>query len=224
MVKVYSIDGVTPVIDPTAFVHPSAVLIGDVIVGPGVFIGPCASLRGDFGRLVIRAGANFQDCCVMHSFPGGDCVVEEEGHIGHGAILHGCLIKRNAMVGMNAVVMDRAVVGESALVAASCLVGAGMEIPPRTLVAGVPGSIFQMQGRFSLGYGSHIFKANRYVLDGAFGAAELAPTRFLRLQIEYDSEKWNTAVGLSPGAGFHLRAAWLNLDRLSFGAGWSHTL
>jgi len=141
MVKVYSIDGVTPVVDPTAFVHPSAVLIGDVIVGPGVYIGPCASLRGDFGRLVIGAGANVQDSCVMHSFPGGDTVVEEDGHIGHGAILHGCRIKRNAMVGMNAVVMDRAVVGESAMVAASAMIRAGMEIPPRTLVAGVPGKV-----------------------------------------------------------------------------------
>jgi len=141
MVKVYSIDGITPVVDPTAFVHPSAVLIGDVIVGPGVYVGPCASLRGDFGRLVIRAGANFQDGCVMHGFPGTDTVVEEDGHIGHGAILHGCLIKRNALVGMNAVVLDNAVVGESAFVAASSMIRAGMVIPPRTLVAGVPGKV-----------------------------------------------------------------------------------
>jgi len=141
MVKVYSIDGITPVVDPTAFVHPSAVLIGDVIVGPGVYVGPCASLRGDLGRLVIRAGANFQDCCVMHGFPGSDTVVEEDGHIGHGAILHGCLIKRNALVGMNAVVLDNAVVGESAFVAASAMIGAGVEIPPRTLAAGVPGKV-----------------------------------------------------------------------------------
>lgn len=141
MVKVYSIDGITPVVDPTAFVHPSAVLIGDVIVGAGVYIGPCASLRGDFGRLVIRAGANVQDCCVMHGFPGSDTVVEEDGHIGHGAILHGCVVKRNGMVGMNAVVLDNAVVGESAMVAAAAMIRAGMEIPPRTLAAGVPGKV-----------------------------------------------------------------------------------
>ena len=89
---VYAIDGITPVVDPTAYVHPSAVLIGDVIVGAGCYIGPCASLRGDFGRLEVRAGANLQDSCVMHGFPGTDTIVEEDGHIGHGAVLHGCIV------------------------------------------------------------------------------------------------------------------------------------
>ena len=141
--KVYAIDGIVPVVDPTAFVHPSAVLIGDVVVGPGAYIGPCASLRGDFGRLFIGAGANVQDCCVMHGFPGSDTIVEEHGHIGHGAILHGCIVRRNGMVGMNAVVMDNAVVGESAIVAAQSLVRAGMEIPPRTLAGGVPAKVMR---------------------------------------------------------------------------------
>jgi phenylacetic acid degradation protein len=67
--RVYAIDGIVPVVDPTAYVHPSAVLIGDVIVGPGCYVGPCASLRGDFGRLILEAGANLQDTCVMHGFP-----------------------------------------------------------------------------------------------------------------------------------------------------------
>jgi len=138
---VYSIDGITPVVDPTTYVHPSAVLIGDVIVGSGCYIGPFASLRGDFGRLDVRAGANLQDCCVMHGFPGTDTIVEEDGHIGHGAILHGCVVQRNALVGMNAVINDNAVVGESAIVAAMAFVKAGMVIPPRTLVAGVPAKI-----------------------------------------------------------------------------------
>ena len=138
---VYSINGVTPVVDPTAFVHPSAVLIGDVIVGPGCYVGPSASLRGDFGRLEMRAGANVQDSCILHAYPGVGTIVEEDGHIGHGAILHGCIVKRNALIGMNAVVNDNAVVGESAVVAALAFVKAGMEVPPRTLVAGVPARI-----------------------------------------------------------------------------------
>jgi phenylacetic acid degradation protein len=141
--KVYAIDGIVPVVDPTAYVHPSAVLIGDVVVGAGAYIGPCASLRGDFGRLFIGAGANVQDCCVMHGFPGSDTIVEEHGHIGHGAILHGCIVRRNSMVGMNAVVMDNAVVGESAIVAAQSFVKAGMEIPPRMLAAGVPAKLMR---------------------------------------------------------------------------------
>src|SRR6266436_7021037 len=139
--SVYSINGITPVVDPSAYVHPSAVLIGDVIVGPGCYIGPCASLRGDFGRLEVRAGANLQDCCVMHGFPGTDTIVEEEGHVGHGAILHGCIVRKGALVGMNAVVNDNAVIGESAIVAAMAFVKAGMVVPPRTLVAGVPAKV-----------------------------------------------------------------------------------
>jgi len=140
-VRVWSINGVTPVVDPTAFVHPSAVLIGDVLIGAGCYIGPAASLRGDFGRIEIRAGANMQDCCVAHGFPGTDTVVEEEGHIGHGAILHSCIVGRNALVGMNAVVNDNAVIGESAIIAAMAFVKAGMIVPPRTLVAGVPAKV-----------------------------------------------------------------------------------
>jgi len=140
-VKVWSINGVTPVVDPSAFVHPSAVLIGDVIVGAGCYIGPGASLRGDFGRIEVRAGANIQDCCVLHGFPGTDTVVEEDGHIGHGAILHGCVIQRDALVGMNVVVNDNAVIGEAAIVAAMAFVKAGMIVPPRTLVAGVPAKV-----------------------------------------------------------------------------------
>jgi phenylacetic acid degradation protein len=139
--KVWAINGVVPVIDPSAFVHPSAVLIGDVIVGAGCYVGPAASLRGDFGRLELRAGSNVQDGCIMHGFPGTDTIVEEDGHIGHGAILHGCIVERNALVGMNAVVNDSAVIGESAIVAAMAFVKAGMVVPPRMLAAGVPARI-----------------------------------------------------------------------------------
>ena len=141
--KVYAIDGIVPVVDPTAYVHPSAILIGDVIIGPDCYVGPCASLRGDFGRLILERGANVQDTCVMHGFPGTDTVVEEDGHIGHGAVLHGCRIKRNALVGMNAVIMDNVVIGEGAIIAASAFVKAGVEIPPRVLVAGVPAKVIR---------------------------------------------------------------------------------
>jgi phenylacetic acid degradation protein len=138
---VYAINGVTPVVDPTAYVHPSAILIGDVIVGAGCYIGPCASLRGDFGRIEVRAGANLQDSCIAHGFPGTDTIVAEEGHVGHGAILHGCVVERNALIGMNAVINDSAVIGESAIVAAMAFVKAKMVVPPRTLVAGTPARI-----------------------------------------------------------------------------------
>ena len=141
MVKVYEINGVTPVVHPSAYVHPSAVLIGDVIVGPRCYIGPLASLRGDFGRLILEEGANLQDTCVMHGFPGADTVVEQDGHIGHGAVLHGCRIGRNALVGMNSVVMDNAVIGVESIVAAMSFVKAGMEVPARSLVVGSPAKV-----------------------------------------------------------------------------------
>ncbi|GAB4483430.1 MAG: phenylacetic acid degradation protein PaaY [Burkholderiaceae bacterium] len=139
----YEIDGIRPVIDPTAYVHPTAVLIGDVIIGPRCYVGPAASIRGDFGRIVLQEGANLQDTCVVHGFPHADTVVEVDGHIGHGAVLHGCVIKRNALVGMNAVVMDEAVVGESAMVAACAFVKAAMVVPPRMLAAGIPAKILR---------------------------------------------------------------------------------
>ncbi|HZG20359.1 MAG TPA: phenylacetic acid degradation protein PaaY [Herbaspirillum sp.] len=137
----YSIEGVIPVVDPHAYVHPTAVLIGDVIVGPDCYVGPAACLRGDFGRIVLERGANVQDTCVIHGFPGHATVVEENGHIGHGAVLHSCTVRRDALVGMNAVVMDEAVVGEQAIVAACAFVRAGMQVTPRTLVAGVPARV-----------------------------------------------------------------------------------
>jgi len=138
---VYSLEGITPVVHADAFVHETAVLIGDVLIGAGCYIGPHASLRGDFGRIIVEQGANLQDSCVMHSFPGKDCVVERDGHIGHGAVLHGCRIGINARVGMNAGVMDDAVIGESSIVAAVAFVPANFECPPRSLVMGVPAKI-----------------------------------------------------------------------------------
>jgi phenylacetic acid degradation protein len=139
----YSIDNVIPVIDPTTYVHPTAVIIGDVIIGPDCYIGPCAVLRGDFGRIVLHRGVNVQDTCVVHGFPAADTIIEENGHIGHGAVLHSCVVRRDAMVGMNAVMMDEAEIGEKSIVAASAFVRAGMKIPPRSLAAGVPAKIMR---------------------------------------------------------------------------------
>lgn len=141
--QVYSIDGITPVVDPTAYVHPTAILIGDVIIGPRCYVGPAASLRGDFGRLILEEGANLQDTCVVHGFPGTDTVVEKDGHIGHGAVLHGCRIGRNALVGMNAVVMDGAQIGAESIVAACAFVKAAFTCEPRSMVVGAPAKVLR---------------------------------------------------------------------------------
>lgn len=139
----YEISGVRPIVHPTAYVHPEAVLIGDVFVGAGCYVAPLASLRGDFGRIVLEEGSNVQDCCVLHSFPGIDTVVGVNGHVGHAAVLHACKVGSNALIGMNAVIMDNAEVGEGSMVAACAFVKAEMKIPPGVLVAGVPAKVLR---------------------------------------------------------------------------------
>jgi carnitine operon protein CaiE len=134
----YAFEGLVPVVHPSAWVHPSAVLIGDVIIGPRVYIGPHASLRGDYGRLIVDAGANIQDGCIMHGYADTDTRVHEGGHIGHGAVLHGCIVGRDALVGMNSVVMDGAIIGEESIVAAMSFVKAGFQGTPRQLLMGTP--------------------------------------------------------------------------------------
>jgi phenylacetic acid degradation protein len=140
---IYAFEGLVPVVDSSAFVHPTATLIGDVVVGAGCFVGASAVLRGDLGRLILRPGSNVQDTCVLHSFPGVDVVIEEDGHIGHGAVLHGCRVGRNAMIGINAVVLDNAEIGAEAIVAAGAVVTAGLKVPERVLVAGVPAKVIR---------------------------------------------------------------------------------
>lgn len=139
----YAFEGLIPVVHPDAFVHPSAVLIGDVIVGAGVYIGPLASLRGDYGRLILEAGSNLQDGCIMHGYCDTDIIVHENGHIGHGAILHGCVVGRDALVGMNSVIMDGAVIGEESIVAAMSFVKAGFQGEARQLLVGSPARVLR---------------------------------------------------------------------------------
>lgn len=138
---VYSIDGLVPVVDPAAFVHPQAVLIGDVIVAAGCYVGPGASLRGDFGRIVVGRGSNVQDNCILHAFPGKDTLLEDDAHIGHGAVLHGCIVRRGALIGIGAIVMDDAVVEEEAIVGAASFVPAAFIVPRRSLALGVPARV-----------------------------------------------------------------------------------
>lgn len=174
MAQVYSLDGITPVVHPTCYLHPSAVLIGDVIVGPGVYIGPAACLRGDFGRIVIGEGANIQDTCVLHAFPDRDLTVEADGHIGHGAVLHGCVVRRNALIGINAVVNDHAEVGESAIVAAMAFVKADFVVPPRTLVAGIPARVVRELKDDELAWKSHATRQYQELAVRSLGSLRAA--------------------------------------------------
>lgn len=134
----YEIDGIRPVVDPSAYVHPEAVLIGDVIIGAKVYVAPLACLRGDFGPIRIYEGANVQEGCVLHSFPDQTLVVEKDGHIGHGAILHGCVIGQDTLVGMNTVVMDKSVIGQRSIIAAQSFVKANESFDDDMLIMGTP--------------------------------------------------------------------------------------
>lgn len=140
---IYAFKGFIPVVHESAFVHPQAVVTGNVVIGKDVYIGPGAALRGDWGGIVIEDGCNVQENCTVHMFPGVTVRLEEAAHIGHGAIIHGAHIGRNCMIGMNAVIMDEAQIGEGSIVGALAFVKAGERIPPRSLVVGNPGKVIK---------------------------------------------------------------------------------
>lgn len=137
----YEVGGNRPRVHPSAYVHPLASLIGRVEVGPDCFIGPFASLRGDFSAIRVGAGANVQDSCTLHGAPDGEVVLEDDAHLGHGCIIHNARVGRNVLVGMNAVVLDGVVLGESCVVGSGCVVPSGLVVPPGKLIVGVPGKI-----------------------------------------------------------------------------------
>lgn len=135
---VYVFEGRKPRISPTAFVDPSAVIIGKVYIGDGCYVGPGAVMRGDWGAVIMMEGSNLQDNAVIHARPEETTFLGPASHIGHGAVLHGCRIEGHVLVGMNAVVNDGAVLEEGSVVASGAVVTAGTRVESRTMVAGVP--------------------------------------------------------------------------------------
>lgn len=138
---IYKFNNFIPVVDPTSFVHPQAVVTGNVIIGKHVYIGPGAAVRGDWGQIVIKDGCNVQENCTIHMFPGVTVVLEEGAHIGHGAIIHGAHIGRNVMVGMNSVIMDEVRIGDNSIIGALTFIKAGEIIPAKSMVVGNPGKV-----------------------------------------------------------------------------------
>jgi phenylacetic acid degradation protein len=139
--RTYAANGRAPIIDASAAVHPTAVLIGEVRIGPDCWIGPNATLRADQGPIVIGARTSIQDNCVLHTGPGGSLSIDEEGQIGHGAMLHGCTIGRNVLIGMGAILLDDVVVEHDVIVAAAALVPARVRVPTGMLFVGSPGKV-----------------------------------------------------------------------------------
>jgi len=143
MATILPYGGHTPRIHPSAFVAPTAVLIGNVEVGPEASIWFGAVLRGDNPEHAIRVGArtSIQDNCVLHVSVRGPTIVGDDVTVGHGAVFESCEIRAGALIGMNAVLLHECVIGEGALVAALSVVPTGMIVPDRTLVAGSPARV-----------------------------------------------------------------------------------
>ncbi|MFB7878348.1 MULTISPECIES: gamma carbonic anhydrase family protein [unclassified Nocardia] len=138
---IIKVSGFTPEIDDTAWVAPNATVIGRVNLAAEVGVWYSAVLRGDLEQISIGARTNIQDGCVLHADPGFPLTVGTGVSVGHNAILHGCTIGDDVLVGMGATVLNGAVIGAGSLIAANALIPEGAQIPPGSLVAGVPGKV-----------------------------------------------------------------------------------
>ena len=139
----YEFNGIKPVVDASSFVHPQAIVTGNVVIGKDVYIGPGCALRGDWGKIIIEDGCNVQENCTVHMFPGVTVLLKQSAHVGHGAIIHGATIGINCLIGMNAVIMDEVELGDECIVGALCFIRQGEKIPSRSLVVGNPSKIIQ---------------------------------------------------------------------------------
>ena len=133
-----SFKGMIPVIHPSSYIHPTAVVIGHVTIGKDCYIGPGAVLRGDWGKVVLGDGCNVQESCTLHMFPGKSVILKDGAHVGHGAVIHGAELGKQVLVGMNSVVMDDVVLGDGSFVGALSLVPANKVFEPRSLIVGNP--------------------------------------------------------------------------------------
>ncbi|MBW2558658.1 MAG: gamma carbonic anhydrase family protein [Deltaproteobacteria bacterium] len=141
--SIYAFEDKIPDVSQDAFVHPEAVLIGDVVIEKRCFIGPGAVIRADAGPVVIREGTSVQDNVIIHVDPGSEAIIEKNVVVGHGAILHDVHIGQECVIGMGAILMPGVVCGEGAFVGAGSLVPSRMNIPPGKLVTGNPAKIIR---------------------------------------------------------------------------------
>ncbi|MEJ5238237.1 gamma carbonic anhydrase family protein [Limisphaera sp. VF-2] len=123
------------------YVAPSAVVLGEVILGEEVSLWPHTVLRADLNRIVVGRGTNLQDCCVLHLSEDRPCEVGSHVTVGHGAILHACRVEDECLIGMRATVLDGAVIGSQSIVGAGAVVKEGFQVPPGSLVVGVPARV-----------------------------------------------------------------------------------
>ncbi len=136
-----TVSGHTPQVDPTAWIAPHAVVVGDVRLFARVSVWYSAVVRGDGDAISVGTGSNLQDGAVLHTDPGFPLRVGRGVSVGHSAVLHGCVVEDDVLIGMGAIVMNGAVIGHGSMVGAGALVTAGTVIPPRSLVVGAPGKV-----------------------------------------------------------------------------------
>jgi carbonic anhydrase/acetyltransferase-like protein (isoleucine patch superfamily) len=139
----YELDGVAPRIDEGAYVHPDAVVIGDVSIGPESSVWPTAVLRGDYGTITIGSGTSIQDGTVIHAGPGFPTHIGNGCVVGHLTHLEGCLLEDDSLAGSGCVVLHWAVVSQGATVGANAVVPNNMVVPPGALAIGVPAKILE---------------------------------------------------------------------------------
>ena len=138
---VFSFEDRTPRIDPEAFVAPTATVVGDVVIEAGASVWYGAVLRGDVEQIVVRAGANIQECAVVHSSPGNPTEIGANVTVAHLCLVHGAVLGDGCLIANGAIVHDGARIGAGSLVGAGSVVSAGMEVPPGVLVIGSPAAI-----------------------------------------------------------------------------------
>ncbi|SEE68712.1 Carbonic anhydrase or acetyltransferase, isoleucine patch superfamily [Arthrobacter alpinus] len=141
MKQLITFDGITPTVDESAFVAHTAVLIGRATLGAdsSAFYG--VVMRADTNSISVGAGSNLQDNVVLHADPGFPTSVGNGVSVGHGAVIHGCTVEDDCLIGMSATIMNGAVIGAGSLVAGGAVVLEGAIIPPGSLVAGVPAKV-----------------------------------------------------------------------------------
>lgn len=139
----YEFEGKRPSINPKAFIHPEAVLIGDVEIDAGCYVGAGAVLRGDIGSIRIGKGSNVQENCVIHTFPDKSTILHPDSHIGHGTILHGCEVCSNVLVGMGCILADGVKINSNCLIGAGSFVSFQEEIPSNSVVIGSPAKVIK---------------------------------------------------------------------------------
>jgi carbonic anhydrase/acetyltransferase-like protein (isoleucine patch superfamily) len=165
-VPIYALGELEPSIDATAYIHPEAVVIGSVVIGPESSVWPCAVLRGDDGDIRIGARTSIQDGSIVHCAPGLPTIVGDECVIGHMVHLEGCTIEDRSLVGNGSVVLHGAVVRRGALVGSNAVVTNGMEVPTGMMALGIPAKLrpagYDLEATIALPMQSYVARCTRY--------------------------------------------------------------